>query len=277
MSLMRSQSLQRQRGVTLVELMISLALGVVLVLAATDVMLSGRQTYISISASAGIQDSAGYIQSLLRTQINHAGFTSNPVKSLSTEFAADTAASSTSGGIAWSAAQVVSGVRSTTITGSPDTLYVRLQGNSDGSTLDCLGQSVVSGDTVVMKLYMASDLALYCTVSGHDTNTKNQTQPLVQGIEGIRLLFGVDSNEDNAIDKWLQTTQLATASTTDKTHITAVRVGLIISSTVSTDQGSSAKTFSLLGSNVTTAVSSRMRQAFENTFWLPNVALMRES
>lgn len=261
--------MQYQRGTSLIELMISLALGVVLVLAATDVMLSGRQTYSAVTASSEIQDAAHYTLRQLGWQINHAGYTTDPVNSISKEFPADNA-----GGVSWSAGQVVAGLGNDN---ASQQLLIRLKGagtDSEVALFDCQGQQMSSTDTVVvMRFYLdAASNSLKCASSqGGDAE-------LVRGIRYLRLLFAVDSNRDGVVDQWLTPAGLAAATASERLAVTGVRVGMVVSSlndiTTATDYS-----FTLLegASKVTYSQDRHQMQTIESTFWLANVALTQES
>ncbi|PXF32333.1 hypothetical protein WH50_05365 [Pokkaliibacter plantistimulans] len=269
-SALRSPTIHRQTGVSLIELMISLALGVVLVLAATDVLLSGRQTYASVTASSELQDTARYVQNILGQQIEHAGYTDQPLNALSSEFSADSSASP-----AWEAGQVINVSTNTSISGSPDELYLRLQGSSEDTLLDCLGYSLSSSETVTMRFFVDASRTLYCQTQGHSDAARNSTQPLVEGVENMHLLFGVDADQDRSIEQWLTPAELQIAPLLSP-YVVGVRVGLVISSITAVSLSASAPDFTLLESTVSTSSSSRLRQGFESSYWLPNVALSTE-
>lgn len=261
-----------QRGLSLIELIISLALGTTLVLAATDVMLSGRETYSTITATSDIQDAARFSLRSIETQVNHAGFTTDPIETLSSEFP-----ESTSQGYAWKAGQVTAG------TGAIDAtqqLLTRMKGHGADSSeelQDCLGQPIDSTDEIVTQRFYITGNALHCAVSYATTTSKNGDELLVQGVQYMRLLFGVDTDSNDTIDQWLTPVDLAAASADNKQRITGVRIGLLVGSDVN-DRNASNRTFTLLGSakTITVTDSRNLLQTFESTFWLANIALMKE-
>lgn len=73
-SIKRFSTVRHQRGVTLVELMVALAISLVLVLAATYVYLATRQSDRAIERSSEAQETGAYVLQLLGREIMNAGF-----------------------------------------------------------------------------------------------------------------------------------------------------------------------------------------------------------
>lgn len=64
---------RNQRGLTLIELMIALVLGLVIVLGVTQTFLSAKNTYLTQNASAAMQEDARYLLSRMSQEIRMTG------------------------------------------------------------------------------------------------------------------------------------------------------------------------------------------------------------
>ncbi|MDB5774271.1 MAG: pilW1 [Herbaspirillum sp.] len=64
----------RQRGLTLIECMISLALGMIVILAASSLLLSAQQAYLAIDDSARIDDAGAFALAALGAAIRQAAY-----------------------------------------------------------------------------------------------------------------------------------------------------------------------------------------------------------
>ncbi|MFP8967924.1 PilW family protein [Pokkaliibacter sp. CJK22405] len=268
----------RQRGLSLIELMIALALGTVLVLAATNVMMSGRSTYSTITATSDIQDAARFSLRTMETQVSHAGFTSDPIQALAKEFPASTTTFSDSS-YTWLAGEVAAGVGNNN---ASQELLLRMKGHGGSSTdelTDCLGQVIPGTDVVATQRFYIKNNALYCDVSYDDGSNTYSSDMLVDNVRYMRFRFAIDANADDAVDNWVRPSDLAAASNY-RTAVTGVRVGIVVASSVN-DRTAQNLTFQLVdytdvANQVTYNQTQNLMQKFESTYWLANIALMKE-
>ena len=71
---MTPMSFQRQRGLSLVELMIAMALSLLLMLGVIQIFLSSKQTYSTNSALSRVQESGRFAMEFLTQDIRNAGY-----------------------------------------------------------------------------------------------------------------------------------------------------------------------------------------------------------
>ncbi|MFB9886622.1 PilW family protein [Balneatrix alpica] len=274
-----------QRGLSLVELMIAMTIGLLLMLGVLEVLLSGRQTYMQTRALANLQESARFSQLFISDQLRHAGFNEDPIQSMSTAFPASNVPVAN----IWAAGQVVAGETNNAnnadaILNGSDTVLVRLRGaNPLGSNdlRDCLNQQVTAGESIVMRFFVDTAFTLQCEVQGYvGTPANNRTQPLVDGVEQMQVLFGVDLDGNGLISEaageWLTGAALTARAVADRSNVSAVRLGLVVGSQIEVDRPAAAQAFNVFGRNINTVNSRRARQLYETTYWLPNVALTQE-
>ena len=110
------------RGMTLVEVMIALVIGLVLTGGVLEIFIASKQSYRSLETLSRLQEGGRIAIMLMGERLRMTGYKSDPTASDATAFPASGA---------FVASQVVTG------TDGPDTISVRYEGN--GSVQDCFG------------------------------------------------------------------------------------------------------------------------------------------
>lgn len=214
------RQVQLQRGMTLIELLVAMTLGLLIALAAAAALLVSRQGFTAVDASSQLRDNGRFLQTITQRLGVQAGY-----KDLT--FATNTAAQSNSPaglgpeGIRPYVFGVNNASRTSTTTwdqGTPrtssqlgygsDILVLRYQTSttnpaataSDETIIDCSGvapatASTGANETIVSILHVGvgtdGEPSLMCSRS--DTgDAPYDTQPLVQGVENFQVLYGVD-------------------------------------------------------------------------------------
>ncbi|MBS1169431.1 MAG: pilus assembly protein PilW [Burkholderiaceae bacterium] len=245
-----------QRGLTLVELMVSITLGMLVVLASTALLVSSKSTYTSSDDDALVRDTARYaIENITRsvrqaafenwdTEItNTTGLPQAPIVSMPNMTAnlsgldanTLTGSSSTAGIGDKSTSNVVNGSDVLAVrffgVGTPDSGTVKVTSDSIkkgyGSVIDCAGfaiQQPTSQDTADADrgwsiYYVAKD------ANGEpelrckyraDGASTWSTVAIARGVESFQVLYGVDTNGDRTPNKFLTATEIDELDT----HIT---------------------------------------------------------
>ena len=209
-----------QRGMTLIELLVAMTLGLLIALAAAAALLVSRQGFTAVDASSQLRDNGRFLQSIVQRLGVQAGY-----KDLG--FATNTAAQPNS-----PAGVGPEGIRpyvfglnnasrtstntwdqgtartSTQLGYGSDILVLRYQTSttnpaaaaSDETIIDCAGIAPTTApmgadDTIVSILHVGvgsdGEPALMCSRS-NTGDAPYDTQPLVQGVENFQVLYGVD-------------------------------------------------------------------------------------
>ncbi len=222
--------LPAELGVTLVELMIALTIGLFVVAGVGQIFLSTRAAYNNQERNANIQENGRFAMVFLQRSLRKAGFpksaglnafTDTPGNVLCPMAVSSADCTNTSGGTC----------NNGTSLGDPngsDRVAVCYQGASD-----CLGQAVASG-VIVDTFFVNNDAAtgvnrLMCRGSGNA-----QAQPLVDGIESLQIQYGQDTDDDGYASLYVRANEVS-----DWDKVVAVRVG-ILASTRSNDTAASA-------------------------------------
>jgi type IV pilus assembly protein PilW len=221
---------QRQRGMTLVELMVAMAIGLLVVLVTVAALLMSRQGAATVDASSQLRDDSRFASQLIQQLVVQAGF--EDVDFASATYSASSALYKLKNNLEIGALQPsvygfdnalvspsdplnVSLTRTDSYNG--DILILQYQtvkskvdddssSETDGSMITCDGTSpsiaaTNRGDRAVSVLHLAvsaGEPTLMCTTR-NDTTGVFYTVPLVRGVESFQVLYGVDNVTPGAV------------------------------------------------------------------------------
>jgi len=214
---------RRQHGVTLVELMIATVLGLLLLLAATGLLLSSKTGYIVQDQAAEVRETGAYALGLLARAVRQAGY---EYIDGDTSMAAMTAEASANviGMDAMTLKKSDAALASATARGvvnGSDILAIRFFGDDTGAAgaavLNCAGLAVaaaaagqsaedVRGWSI---FFVAKDAGgepeLRCKYK-----TKNgwNADAIARGIESFQVLYGIDASGDSVPDRFVRASQV---------------------------------------------------------------------
>ncbi|MBI4755378.1 MAG: PilW family protein [Betaproteobacteria bacterium] len=228
-----------QAGVSLVELMVSITIGLAVVAVVLQIFLGGKQTFRAQDDTARLQENGRFVVDLLGRELRMAGFEPN---------AGRAAFSATS-----NATTHITGRNGTGANGS-DEVTVRyfgfneVDGSVEGGVVNCLGVSQGGATLVTDILYVAADAAnnseptLFCDTT--DDSTVNGTA-LVPGVENLQILYGLDSDGDGLADRFVP----APAALADWAKVVAAQVSVVLRSAQTTATAAQARTFNHFGND----------------------------
>ncbi|WP_369602868.1 PilW family protein [Hahella sp. SMD15-11] len=264
--------MSRQRGVSLVELMVALLLGLFLIGGAIQVFLSGKQTYQSVSAKSEVSGNLRAAEYLLASHLHQAGYWDS-VDAMR-RFRAH-------GGFAEEA--VLAGKNNVTATGiepGTDELWVRFTGSADGSVQTCAGSTPADNQLVVEHFYVRppdtsagsteTEPVLMCeaTVYALNLNTgvigaqvSQVTVPLISGIEGFQVLYATGGASAQYVEA---------GSGLDWANVAGARFALLAVSQNRAGAMSRSTGFDLLGSTVTDPGDGHVRHVLQQVVSLRN-------
>jgi type IV pilus assembly protein PilW len=277
----------RQSGLTLIELLVAMVVGLLITLAATGVLLVARNGFRTVDAASQLRDNARFAASLIQRLAVQAGFKDVGdaatqrlnVKSLSSDpepqvFGFDNAIARRD--------TLDAATRRTSpnkMAWGSDVLILRYQpmetfpgsGVVDGSLVDCAGYASNAiaqnrDDTRVSVLYVdespsdGNEPALMCIRSTTGLPPLDRAQPLVRGVESFHVLYGVDgvgagakaSTATSVPDRYVRADQLTVKGDVAATHanwrrVRSLRIGMILRSEGGAAQDKAATTLYPLG------------------------------
>lgn len=250
-----------QRGLSLIELLIAMVLGLLLTAGALQMMLTSQSIYRTTDTLSRIQENGRFSLNFITKSIRMAGYNSS-------------SNSTTNGKVFWDGACGTTNPCTFNGTGSAsDQIGVLLDPTNNR---DCLG-TVVAEDAVIVNVYYVdvpdpdnSDISsLYCRGYNPVTNTwLSSAQPLVDGVESLQALYGIsDPSASNAITRYV-----SADAVTNWAEIGAVRVALLVNSGQENGNGDKrSRSFNLLDAPTVTTSDKHDRQAFSTTVVINNI------
>lgn len=208
----------RQSGIGLLELLVVIAISLFMLAGLFSMVYGTRQNFLAQNQLAQLQDSERLAMNLVTNVVQTAGYFPNPATSTSTQ------ALPVVTGVFATAGQSVYGTTPTT----GDQLAIRYVAGSNDGVMDCNGQTNGSGasQTDINLLYVdVVNKQLVCQVTAN--GVAGAANPLVSGVSGMAVLYGVDTNGDGAVDQYMTATQVNTANSW--LSVLSVRVTLTFS------------------------------------------------
>lgn len=250
-----------QHGLTLVELMIALGLGLLLVAGVGAVYLGSNQTYRTAQASARIQESGRYALDVIGRSLRQAGFKivpSNPAAALPTF-----------------SGTPVKGVNGTCPSGD----IVTVQYDGVVGEQDCQAEDITAGQ-IVQHTFFIRDAALRCDAVRNTTAPTPPTacpaadagEQLLENVEDLQVLYGIDTTSDASADRY-------TATPADWTQVVTARVCVLVRSDSDGIAPANSSYFNCDGAlgtaandaaRFSTGADTRLRRPFVATFTLRN-------
>ena len=270
-----------QRGFTLVEIMVALTLGLLVLAGVIQVFLSTQQSARIQQAASRMQEDGRMAMALLSRYFRQAGYTTYPWDKGGTVWAPAINARGFPASAPFAAGQVVSGADITANGVDTDSIRIRYQGAADGSVTDCLGQTVPVNQMTDITLSLsinnpmpAQGQALMCTVNG----AGGSTQPLVAGLEGMTILYGL-SRGPNGVDANGRLTgatayvPAAQVPAGDWNRVISIRISLLVrSETNGLTLQAQTVTFNGVAVNAADPTDTRMRYVMGTTANVRNQA-----
>ena len=300
-------SARRQRGLTLIELMISVTIGLVFIFGAVTFLVSGHQSFRAQNSGSRIQENARFALDILKEHVRMAGYNDTTSSLLNPPALIYRGAC----GTANINGQAPNPCSDDTTADQGDRLAMALRiptGATGVAAQDCMGSPLTDLNEHVVNVFWvgqdssSSVSSLYCRGLNPDTNTWHGTaaQPLVDGIEQMQVQYGlVDGNplstgntrssgSGGRVDRYLNATDLQALDAADTTRnywgdVRSVRIALLVSAgarlAADDDVGTlgsktlaedSYETFTLLDGAAYTPAELRIRKVFATTITLNN-------
>jgi type IV pilus assembly protein PilW len=229
-----------QQGMTLIECMIALTLGMLVILASTALFLSAQKTYLAVDDSARIGDTGAFAMDALAAAIRQAAYADRS--------GAGAAAPPKPPGL------TLFGLDDTTLTGrshypdqrrarginGSDALFTRFMatdatGAIDNNMLNCAGHSarnasapgnaeaIYNWSIFYIALDRSGEPELFCRYRGKNNNFS--ADAIARGVESMQFLYGMDLNQDGLPDTFLNADAIAAP---DWQKVVAVNIALSV-------------------------------------------------
>ncbi len=265
-------------GLTLVELMVAITIGLVITFAVTSLYISNQQTYKAQTGNAQMQDNARFAMAQVGRIIKQAGYydvLGGVTFDASGSYSMPTDASGNYAYNTIQASDVVAASNDVTVSNfnasnglailngtTADQLTLAFKTGPQAATgnamPDCLGNSVTAANMLVKNRFYidvnttggVTRPALKCDVTWNGaapTGTNLSTGVVADNIERLQILMGVDSGSDGMPDMYL-----SPAAVADMTKVISIRIALLArTDPVYSQNRAEPATFNMFGANYT--------------------------
>jgi type IV pilus assembly protein PilW len=191
----------RQGGMGMIEMLIVILISLLMLMGLFSVVYGTRTNYLAQNNLAQLQDSERLAINLVTNVVQMGGYFPNPTTNTIT----GALPAVNVGGAVYAAGQAAWG-------SAGDQIFVRyLAGTADG-VMDCNGvtNTTAAPLPLVNKLYVNASNQLVCEV--YANGVPGTPQPLVNGVTGMQILYGVDTNGDGSVDKYIAAPAMTVAN-----------------------------------------------------------------
>lgn len=258
-----------QSGLSLIELLIAMFIGLFLLAGITSSYLSSKKTSIARDQYSILEDNGRIALEVLTNTLQHTGYTSASGTPLEDKFitAAVTSSSCSDG----SQSVLNTGIIPVTADNNAgDSLGVIYLGDSNVFT-DCSGAPLPATcqlnpglPTDPAKIYSAFFLDASNLQCAGSRDASEQT--IAEGIENMQILYGVDANADNQVDRYVNAPNVGTLWN----NVINIQVAVLARSLIEVKDTAESESFTLLDTPITTPTDRYQRAVFSTTISLRN-------
>jgi len=185
-----------QSGLTLIELMIAMLVGLFLSAGIIQIFIANNQTYRITDNISRLQENGRFALDNLGKTIRSTGFKGNTEGSPSADFPAATY-TAPNPAVTFAANQVISGtdggIGGAGTLDPADDLFIRYRGSTIGSMADCIGINIGQGTafagTEIVNRYYLTNGSLAC-----HSSTNATPQVLIDNIASMQILYGMTTD-----------------------------------------------------------------------------------
>ena len=249
--------IKQQHGLSLIELLIAMALGLLLTVGALQMMLSSQGLYRTTDSLSRIQESGRFALDFLAKDIRMGGYNTVDGLPIYSQPCGSFLTCTVDGGGAAS-----------------DRIGIQLNPSRD---VDCLGNPVVD---VVVNVYYLQTVngisSLYCGGLNLTTNVWSAGQPLVDGVENLQILYGIKNTDSNGALQFVDRYDPASVAI-DYADVATVRIALLVNNGQANGNGDqAARSFTLLNSPQQNFNDRHERQVYTSTISINNAIYLRD-
>ncbi len=274
--------LRSQKGLSLIELMVALVLGLVLMIGVLQVFLASRQTFATNEAMSRLQENGRFALDYISNSARHAGYT-NPRARLEKGLSINALASDACDNQSGFSGTDINACSSDGGGNLSDSIGFALQPPEiDGTRRDCLGNTVAADQIIINRFEIipadtANNIpaALGCRVWNLTTkawaNADPNVYPLIEGIDSLQVLYGLD---DAGGTTRSPSRYVSAGNVTNWQNVLSVRIALLANSVSALTPAPQNRNYVLLDAAPLAAADlnndNRARQIYSTTIHLKN-------
>ena len=209
--------MKTQRGLSLVEVLIALTVGIVLLLGVTETFSTMRQTSIATQKLSAVQNQQRLAMYFLHVAVASAGYYPDPVNT--------TAATVFPASGSFVASQSLTGLGAGALA---DSISVRFVARTGGAEQGC-SASLVAGDVYTDTFSVVGGNLQCVELDNTAVGAVASTVNLIAGVSGMSILYGVDTTTGGSATRYMTASQIAATTTPSdlwKSYVKTARITL---------------------------------------------------
>ena len=245
--------MRRQRGFSLVELMVAMVIALILLAGVLQILLGNRESFRYQQNMASLQENARLASFVIENVVAHAGYR--------TDLGAEpfrTSGTTGTRGADYAANAVVAGADG----GKSGNDVLRLRFQAAGGVHDCQAREIGAAgvtpniESADVEMYVNdSDTLLCADYSGKGSKI---SQPIIENVRRFNVTFGVDTNGDQSADTYVDSLSSANAP-----NVVSLRVQMLLRSEVNVLATPDVRTYTFAdGGEYETPANDRHAYAF---------------
>jgi hypothetical protein len=150
------------------------------------------------------------------------------------------------------------------VTGTANTSYDKVKVKFEDN-IDCERNVVIGTYVENAYSYNSAKGTLQCNGNGNTATTRD----IVEGVDAIRILYGLDDDGDKIADRYVSAATVDAIPNAWRDDVSSIRIGLLMNSVTNVKQNAASETHQLLDTSVT--VNDRLlHKVFTTTILLRN-------
>ena len=264
----------RQRGFSLIELMIAMVLGLLLTVVLSQLFITSKRNFSSTDDTARMQENIRFATQMLMRHVRLAGYRNDATIAPATTFPPGTDSAGLFGTEGGAGPPIPSdsikirfqgsGSGTSSARASMATAYMTADDtNADGLVVDCRGYKVHSSLIALNEYSIATGAngsnALFCNGS-----------ELVSDVDSMQIIYGVDTDTPTQENTYGPNYYVSASGVTNMDLVTAVKIALLFRSPNPTSDVTISKSYNLLGTTIPSFGDMRSRRVASVTINLRN-------
>ncbi len=273
-SAMRACHARFQRGISLVELMIASALGLLVILAAIGLLVVSRHTYVTLDEKIAVQEVGHYALAILARSVRQASWTRGKEDGKETAMPGPATGLRTgilgldNRSLRMSSENIESPIAA--VSQGSDVLAIRFDGAEDASMLNCAGFAVDGVETAERgwSIFFIggernSEPELRCKYRGKNSW---RTEGIARGVESFQVLYGINTDGSGLPNQFVNASRIEQLNADlngeeDEeesegndywSKVVAVRIALLVRSSRKLDEAGPSPPYHLFGASYST-------------------------
>ncbi len=232
-----------QRGLSLVEVMVALVVGMILTAGLIQAFQSHKLSHQANQGFSMLQENSRFSMDMIGRYLRLAGYRDASPNTLEEDFP-----TSINGTLMASvpAGRVINGVNGSS--GTPDSITIRYLGSVLGTSDNCLGSTLVAGQVTNVRFFIQNK-KLICKAEILDVNTgavvsAAAEEILADGVDDMQILYGLDDDNNGSANRYRDA-----SGVTDWQDVVSVRVVLLFNTVIAVETSDIEQKFVLAGTN----------------------------